>query len=441
MSPEEGRLPLVVIAGRPNVGKSTLVNRFVGRRASIVGPQAGLTRDDVRRRVEWNGRLFEVADTGGVIADRKPGLGLRVSDRALDTVEDADLVVLVVDLTTGITRDDLELARSLHRVKVPVVLVANKADGPVAESGLAELWSLGFGEPLPVSALHGRGAGDLLDRLVEILPDDAGPTEPQMPSISIVGRPNVGKSSIFNALIGRERSIVHDEPGTTRDAVDTIVELDGRSYRFIDTAGLRRRAKTTGVDIYGTGRTREAIGRSDLSVLVLDASEGATTQDQRIAEMVAGYGVGAIVALNKWDLIEDEEQALRVERYVSERLGFVDHAPMVRTSARTRRGLDKLIAEIEPVLQGRTIRIPTPRLNSIVAGAQQKTPVPRSGHRNVKVLYATQVEEAPPTFVLFTSGPIAKSWQRFLEHRLREEFGFNGNPIIMKVRPKKRERV
>jgi GTP-binding protein len=301
------------------------------------------------------------------------------------------------------------------------------------------LWSLGLGEPAAVSAQHGRGTGDLLDRIVELLPEPAGGEPVEIPCISIVGRPNVGKSSLFNRLIGEDRSIVHEEPGTTRDSVDSLVTVDGRQFRFVDTAGIRRRSKTHDVEIYSASRTRQAIDRSDVSILMVDAAEGATAQDQRIARQVAEAGVGAIIVLNKWDLIGDEEAARIVERSVADRLQFVDYAARLRTSAVTGRGLNKILPQIDRVLQTRNRRIPTAELNDLISEAQQKAPPPGVGSSHSKVLYATQASTAPPTFVLFTSGSLAVPWQRFLERRLREEFDFTGNPIRLVVRERTRE--
>jgi GTP-binding protein len=436
-------LPIVAVVGRPNVGKSTLVNRLAARRGSIVGPTPGLTRDRVTARVSWRGKEFRADDTGGIVEEAltRRGAGSiteKVVGQALAALGAADAVVFVVDITTGVTADDLAVAKRLKRLTVPVLVAANKADGVPPPDILSELWSLGLGEPIAVSALHGRGSGELLDRLVEVLPHRREEQEAGVPpSISIVGRPNVGKSSLFNAIIGFERAIVHDEPGTTRDAIDTVVEVGESSYRFVDTAGLKRHARTKGVEVYGASRTKEAISRSDLAIVVADASEGPTAQDQRIAEAVAESGVGAVVALNKWDLVEGPEGAEAIERAISDRLLFISYAPLVRVSALTRRGLRKLIAEIDPVLDARTIRVSTAELNRLLQDAQQRTPPPRVGNRSVKVLYGTQVGSSPPEFVLFSTGRLAPSWLRFVEHRLRNQYEFRGNPVKLTVRTRK----
>lgn len=438
-------LPKVAVVGRPNVGKSTLVNRLAGRRDSIVGPMSGLTRDRVDATIEWRGRRFVLSDTGGLIEAEFAGGGgdsitAKVANKAMQSLKGADVVLFVLDTKAGVTSDEIALAKRLRRVGLPLILVANKVEDPQKELETSELWSLGMGEPIPVSALHGRGSGDLLDKIVEFLPP-AKPDEQEelIPSIALVGRPNVGKSSLFNRIVGEERAIVHHEPGTTRDSIDTVVELDQGIFRFVDTAGIRRRAKTTGVEIYSASRTRAAIDRADVSILVVSADEGATSQDQRIAEQVSEAGTAAIVALNKWDLIPDPDQAKVIERTMRDRLHFVDYAPLVRTSATTKRGVGKLLAEIPVVLESREVRVPTPRLNEIVQESQQRTPIPRSRNKNVKILYATQAETAPPTFVLFGTGVIPVSWTRFLERRLREEFGFEGTPINIVTRQRSRE--
>lgn len=440
----ERRLPVVAVIGRPNVGKSTLVNRLAEIRSSIVGPMSGLTRDRLDVDASWRGRGFTLSDTGGLIeaalgADSTATITGKVASKALAAAERADLVLFVLDARDGVTADELALVERLRRVKPAVIVVANKVDAAEQEADVAEMWSLGLGEPMMVSASQGRGSGELLDRIVEMLPEAPEIDVPPMPAIALVGRPNVGKSSLFNRLVGEERAIVHFEPGTTRDSIDTTVEIDGRSMRFIDTAGIRRYAKTEGVEIYSASRTRAAIERADLAILVVDASEGATSMDQRIAKQVGEAGVAAIVALNKWDLIEDETHALSVERSMSDRLHFLAHAPMVRTSATSQRGLTKLLDRFDPVLRDRNFRVPTGELNRLIQAAQQKTPAPRSGNKLARILYATQAQAAPPTFVLFSTAPLAEAWLRFIERRLREEFGFEGNPIRLIVRERQRD--
>lgn len=444
MSKGGKRLPRVAIVGRPNVGKSTLVNRLAAKKGSIVGATAGLTRDRLDTEITWRGKRFIAHDTGGLSREALQGqdsetITGKVAARAVAAASDADLVLFVVDASTGVTSEDLELTKRIRRIQTPVLLVVNKVDNSADELEASQFWSLGIGEPLTVSALHGRGSGDVLDRVVALLPEVREEEIEEIPSIAIVGRPNVGKSSLFNQIVGDERAIVHHEAGTTRDSIDTIVDLRGKEFRFIDTAGMRRRARTKGVEIYSASRTRSAIERSDVAILVVDASEGATSQDQRIAEAVAESGVGAILSVNKWDLVEGSEMAEAVERSITDRLHFVSYAPMIRTSALTKRGVQKILPPLQGVLEARQQRIPTAQLNQLIQEAQQKAPAPRTQNRNVKVLYGTQVGVAPPSFVLFATGRLARSWLRYLERRLREEFGFTGNPIRLMTRERTRD--
>lgn len=435
--------PKVAIIGRPNVGKSTLVNRLAGRRGSIVGALEGITRDRIDTDVSWGGRDFILSDTGGVVeATLSPDASItgKVAARAIKTLEEADLVLFVVDVVTGVTSDELALAVKLRRIEAPLIVVANKVDNDTLELDASELWSLGLGEPMMVSSTHGRGSGDLLDRIVDLLPPPGDELTPALvPSIALVGRPNVGKSSIFNRLVGEERSIVHHEAGTTRDTIDTVAQVDGTKIRFIDTAGMRRRAKTQGVEIFSASRTRSAIERADLAILVVDAFEGATSQDQRIAEQVADSGVGAIIALNKWDLLSDSVMAEAAELSMKDRLHFIDYAPLVRTSATTKRGMAKLTAAIAPVIEGRNQRVSTGPLNRLILDAQQKTPAPRVANKSVKILYATQASVAPPTFVLFTTGKLSQSWTRYIQRTIRDDYGFLGNPIRIVIRERIRD--
>lgn len=441
---EEGGLPNVVVIGRPNVGKSTLVNRLAERKGSIVGPVPGLTRDRLSTPAHWRDRTFMLTDTGGLLEEAlgKAGTGTvtgKVAAAALDAVDMAEVVLFVLDGPAGVTSDDLALARRLRKVPVPVIVVANKIDGPSTEDRVWDLLSLGLGEPSAVSALHGRGTGDLLDRIVDALPQKTDEArEPDTACVALVGRPNVGKSMLFNRLIGHERSIVHDEPGTTRDSVDSLVEVEGRRYRFIDTAGIRRRSKTRDVEVYSASRTRQAIERSDVAILVIDALDGATAQDQRIARQVAEAGVGAVIVLNKWDLIDDPELARKAEQTAADRLRFIDYASWIRTSGLTGRATGKILPVIDEVLEHRLRRVTTAQLNELLQEAQQKVPPPGVGGRHGKVLYATQASTAPPTFVLFSTGELPSSWLRYVERRLREQFGFRGNPIRLVVRERRR---
>ncbi len=435
---------VVAVVGRPNVGKSTIVGRLSGRRGPIVGPMAGLTRDRLDVEATWRDKTFILQDTGGLIEEALGPTGLdgltgRVADQAVAAIGAADLVLFVVDATVGITSDELALAERLRRQKAPVVLVANKVDNLGAELVAAELWGLGFGEPFPLSALHGRGSGDLLDRIMELLPDEpSGLAIPAPPAIALLGRPNVGKSSLFNRLVGEERAIVHADPGTTRDAVDTMIEVNGKHYRLVDTAGIRRRAKTSGLEIPSTGRTRSALARADVAVLLVDIMEGAGHQEQRIARAISEAGVGVVLVLNKWDLVDGETEAKAFARAAVDKLSFIAYAPLVRTSALTGRGAMKLIPKVDEVLEARTLRVPTSELNTFVQDAQQSNPPPRVDQREVRILYATQAQTAPPTMVLFTNGELGAGWLRYLERRLRETYGFTGNPIHFVTRRQER---
>jgi GTP-binding protein len=445
--PRLRKLPTVAVVGRPNVGKSTLVNRLAARRQAIVGPMSGLTRDRLDAETEWRGRKFVLVDTGGLVEEAmapsaSDTISGKVAVQALAAVRGADLVLFVVDALAGATADDLALARRMRGIEPPLVVAANKVDNERTEIGIGELWSLGLGEPVPVSGLHGRGTGDLLDRVVDLLPEpveEGDSDEGEIPSIAIVGKPNVGKSSLFNRLIGQERSIVHSEPGTTRDAIDTILEYEGRLYRLVDTAGMRRYAKTQGVEIFGAARTRSAISRADVAIVMVDASEGATAQDQRIAEAVAEAGLGAVLVLNKWDLVDEEEKREDVEQSIADRLHFLDYAPLVRTSALTGRAVGKILRHVDSVLATRRNRVPTGRVNEILSEVQQQLPPARVRNKNVRVLYATQAETAPPTFVLFSTGPLGPTWLRFFERRMRESFDFTGNPVRVIPRIRQRE--
>ncbi|MGH2717701.1 MAG: ribosome biogenesis GTPase Der [Actinomycetota bacterium] len=434
----------VAIVGRPNVGKSTLVGRLSGRRSPIVGRTPGLTRDRLDVEATWQGVTFTLQDTGGLIEEALgveglEGLAGKVADQAFGAMDGADVILFVVDATTGVTGDELALAKRLRRQRAPVVLVANKVDNMAGELEAAELWGLGFGEPYPLSAIHGRGSGELLDRIVELLPDEPARTPvPEVASIAILGRPNVGKSSLFNRLAGEERAVVHSEPGTTRDAVDTVIEVEGRRYRLVDTAGMRRRAKTHGLEIPSAARTRAALSRADVAVLLVDVIEGAGHQEQRIAREIAEAGTGIVMVLNKWDLVEGEDEAKTFARAALDKLPFIGYAPLVRTSALTGRGIGKLIPKVDEVLGARTLRIPTAELNAFLRDAQQSNPAPRLENREIRILYATQAEIAPPTMVLFTNGDLQAGYLRYLERKLRERYDFAGNPIHFVVRRQER---
>ena len=444
--PESREVPVGVVAvvGRPNVGKSTLVGRLSGRRGPIVGRTPGLTRDRLDVQATWQGTTFTLQDTGGLIEEALGPEGLeglpgKVAEQSFGAIGGADVILFVVDAVVGVTADELALARRLRRQDVPVVLVANKVDNLAGELSAAEFWGLGFGEPYPLSSLHGRGSGDLLDRVVSLLPAEArhAPSE-EVAAIALLGRPNVGKSSLFNKLVGEERAVVHEEPGTTRDSVDTLLHVDGRAYRLVDTAGIRRRAKTQGLDRPSAARTRAALTRADVAVLLIDVMEGAGHQEQRIARAIEEAGVGIVLVLNKWDLLEGADEAKSAAKAALEKLPFIDYAPMVRISALTGRGTSKLIPKVDEVLAARRLRVPTAELNTFLQAVQQANLPDRQESRDVRILYGTQAETAPPTFVLFSNGDLQPGWLRYLERRLRETYGFGGNPIHFVVRRQER---
>jgi GTPase len=435
------RLPRVAVVGRPNVGKSTLVNRILGRRAAITQEMPGVTRDRVTYQADWAGRRFELVDTGGW-EPKATGLRASVVAQAERAMADADLVLFVVDATVGVTEEDAAVAARLRRGRVPVILVANKVDSAAAEPQVAGLWSLGLGEPLPVSSLHGRGAGDLLDAVVERLGTaTAAADEPQVPALAIVGRPNVGKSSLLNRLAGHDLAIVDPTPGTTRDTVDSIVERAGRSYRLVDTAGMRRSfQQAEGADYFAFVRSLEAVDRADVALLVLEAPLGVAEQDQKVAVRAVEAGCGLVLLANKWDLMDDEARhqfGVDLER----KLYFVDWAPMLRVSARTGRGVEKVWGLVDRVLAERSRRIPTAALNQWLERATERTPPPPVRGRPVKVRYATQARVDPPEVVLFTSGQLSPSYRRYLENDLRRTFGFEGTPVRLVVRVRTRERA
>ncbi len=429
-------VPVVAIVGRPNVGKSTLVNRILARREAVVQDVPGVTRDRVAYDAIWNGRRFTLVDTGGWEPDAR-GLQAMVSAQAERAVVTADLVVFVVDGKIGATETDMVVARTLRRGTRPVILVATKIDDERGEPDTAELWSLGLGEPHPVSGLHGRGSGDLLDAILDALPVAApldtdavgGPRR-----VALIGRPNVGKSSLLNRLTGEERAVVDSVAGTTIDPVDSLVELDGETWRFVDTAGLRRRVShASGMEYYASLRTAAAIEAAEVAVVLLDASEPLSEQDQRVIADVVDAGRALVLALNKWDLL-DEDRRLTLEREISRDLARVAWAPRVNVSARTGRAVDRLAPHLRTSLESWDRRISTGRLNSWLSDVVAQTPPPPRGGRAPRVLFATQADVRPPRFVLFTTGFLEGGYRRFIERRLREDFDFTGTPIQISVR-------
>lgn len=433
-------MPVLAVVGRPNVGKSTLVNRILGRREAVVQDVPGITRDRVAYDANWRGRRFTLVDTGGWELDAR-GLAARVAAQAEQAVASADAVLLVVDTRVGATETDARVARVLRRGGKPVVLVANKVDDERTEPDAAGLWSLGLGQPYPVSALHGRGSGDLLDAVLDALPeapretatDGAGPRR-----VALVGRPNVGKSSLLNRVTGEDRAVVDPVAGTTIDPVDSLVELAGETWRFVDTAGLRRRVKeASGAEYYASLRTASAIEAAEVAVVLLDATEPISEQDQRVIGAVVDAGRALVLAFNKWDLL-DEDRRLRLEKEVDRELARVRWAPRVNVSARTGRGLDRVTPALHTALASWEQRISTGRLNAWLGDLVAATPPPVRGGRQPRILFATQAGTRPPRFVLFTTGFLEPSYRRFLERRLREEFGFTGSPIEVSVRVRER---
>jgi GTPase len=427
--------PVVAVVGRPNVGKSTLVNRILGRREAVVQDIPGVTRDRVSYDANWLGRRFVVQDTGGWEPDAK-GLQQLVAEQATVAMSTADAIILVVDAVVGATSDDEAAAKRLQRSGKPVFLAANKVDNDRVEAEAAALWSLGLGEPHPVSAMHGRGVADLLDTVLEVLPraSEVGSGGGGPRRVALVGKPNVGKSSLLNRLAGDERSVVHDVAGTTVDPVDSLIEIDGKTWRFVDTAGLRRKVgQASGHEFYASVRTHGAIDAAEVVIVLVDASQPLTEQDQRILTMVIEAGRALVLAFNKWDLI-DEDRRYLLDREIDLELAQVQWAQRVNISAKTGRAVQKLVPALEAALQSWDARIPTGRLNTFFKEIVAATPPPVRGGKQPRILFATQATARPPTFVLFTSGFLEAGYRRFLERRLREAFRFDGSPIRINVR-------
>jgi GTPase len=463
----ETRLPVVVVAGRPNVGKSTLVNRFVGRRTAVVEERPGVTRDRLELQTEWNGRSFTVVDTGGWLASGDE-LDNKVASQALQAVDRADLVLVVVDVTVGATSEDREVARRVLRARVPAILVANKVDNAQREAEAWALVSLGLGDPYMVSALHGRRTAELLDEVVRRLGPAASDGEPGVHPVglgpaldsheveaaaeaagephpadegaargvqggvlrvAIAGRPNVGKSTLFNRLVGEERAIVHDVPGTTRDAIDTLLETSEGHVRFVDTAGMRRRVRSApGTEYFSMVRTLKAIDDADVVILVVDSTEGVTHQDQRLAERIGASGSPVVVALNKWEILPTERRR-RVVDDVDDRLAFLGDVPVLKVSALTGLGIHRIVKALRGVAESYHRRVPTSTLNRVVAALQAAHPAP-----GARIRYAVQGAIDPPTFTLFATRRIPQTYLRYLERRLREELGMGGTPLKLRVR-------
>jgi len=435
------RLPVVVVAGRPNVGKSTLVNRFVGRRAAVVEERPGVTRDRLELDAQWNGKRFRIVDTGGWLGGGD-ALDTKVAVQARRAIEAADLVLVVVDVTVGVTTEDEDVARLVKRAGVPSMLVANKVDNQARESEAWELVSLGLGDPYMLSALHGRGTGDLLDEVVRQLeihaPDAAGQQGPgadqlsgsePAPRVAIVGRPNVGKSTLFNRLVGEERSVVHDVPGTTRDSIDTLLDAPDGPVRFVDTAGMRRRSRSAeGTEYFAVVRALQALDAADVVLLVIDATEGVTHQDQRLAERIGVSGSPVVVVLNKWEMLATEARPGVLED-VEDRLAFLGESPVLKVSARTGLGAHRILGALRLAIDAYHRRVPTGELNRALAAIQAAHPPIGS-----RIRYAVQGAIDPPTFTLFATHRISAPYLRYLERRLREEFEMGPTPLKLRVR-------
>ncbi|MEU0232701.1 ribosome biogenesis GTPase Der [Streptomyces sp. NPDC000963] len=432
-----GPLPVLAVVGRPNVGKSTLVNRIIGRREAVVEDKPGVTRDRVTYEAEWAGRRFKVVDTGGWEQDVL-GIDASVAAQAEFAIEAADACLFVVDATVGATDTDEAVVRLLRRAGKPVVLAANKVDGQSGEADAAMLWSLGLGEPFPVSSLHGRGTGDLLDEVLKKLPEApaqrfgnavGGPRR-----IALIGRPNVGKSSLLNKVAGEDRVVVNELAGTTRDPVDELIELGGVTWKFVDTAGIRKKVHLQeGADYYASLRTAAAVEKAEVAVILIDTTDTISVQDQRIITMAVESGRAIVIAYNKWDEL-DEERRYYLEREIETEMQQVSWAPRVNVSAKTGRHMEKLVPAIETALAGWETRVPTGRLNAFLGEIVAAHPHPVRGGKQPRILFGTQAGTKPPRFVLFASGFLEAGYRRFIERRLREEFGFEGTPIHISVR-------
>ena len=429
---------MVAIVGRPNVGKSTLLNRIVGRREAIVEEKPGVTRDRKEVEAEWQGRRFRLVDTGGWLVGGD-SLDAKVSQQSEKAMQEANAVLVVVDAAVGLTEDDARVAEVLRNSKAAVLVVANKVDDTNREAAIWEFMGLGLGEPYAISALHGRGTGDMLDRLLEVLPpeddepidgDAEGEAEPRIFAVAIMGRPNVGKSTLFNRMIGDERAVVHDMPGTTRDSIDTVVETEDGPIRFVDTAGMRRRSRIDeNTEYYSLVRALQSVDRSDVALLVIDATSGVTAQDQRLAERIDAAGCPIVVLLNKWELL-DAEQRLDVTSQIARKLHFIGDSVVLKISALTGKGVHKLLPALADAIDAYHRRVPTRKVNDVLRAAQQMQP----GPHGARVLYATQGAVDPPTFTLFANKELPPTYLRYLERKLREAFDMGATPIKLRVR-------
>ncbi len=433
-------LPIVAVVGRPNVGKSTLINRITQTEDAIVHEMRGVTRDRSYHRADWNGIDFMLIDTGGMAIGEGDRFQHDITSQALMACEEADCIIFLVDGHTGVTEEDQEIARILKRTKTPVILVVNKMDNPQAEDAVWEFYALGLGDPMPVSSVHGHGTGDLLDEVVARLPEP----EPEEESddeinVAIIGRPNAGKSSLTNRLTGVERSIVSDVAGTTRDAIDTVVEHEGKKYRIVDTAGIRRKSQIDeDVEYYGFVRSLRAIDRAEVVLLMVDATLGLTDQDQRVAGLAAERGCAMVILINKWDLIEDPNRRDEIRDGIADRMKFVGYAPVISISAKTGRSVHRIWGAIDTVYQGYSRRVSTNQLNKLLTELRDFGHVVSKGNKRLRLNYVTQTAVQPPVFTFFANFPeiIDDSYERYLENRIRESFDFTGTPIRLKFKRK-----
>ncbi len=436
--------PVVAIIGRQNVGKSTLLNRLTGRRISIVEDLPGTTRDRIFATVEWVGNEFTLIDTGGLETNPESSISTGVNEQIKAAISEADVIIFLVDVRDGVTPTDQDIADMLRRAKKPVLLAANKADNDKFEADSVAFYELGLGEPMAISAQHGRGTAELLDKLITMLPGaPPAETEPDMMKVAIVGRPNVGKSALLNAMLGKERTIVSDIAGTTRDAVDTIFDFQGQNVLLIDTAGIRRRGRFgDGVERYSVVRALRAIERADIALLVIDASEPFTAQDAHIAGYIHQMAKGIVLVVNKWDLVTEKNMP-EWDKHIKSQLKFMPYAPVVYISAKSGQGVNTVMPEVCQVYEQRLKRLPTAEVNSVVHRAAAAHSLTGTRGKQLKILYATQAEVNPPTFVFFVNDTklIHFSYQRYLENKLRQAFGFAGTPLrlVFKARGEKEE--
>lgn len=433
----KNRLPLVAIMGRPNVGKSTLMNRISNSRAAVVDPAPGVTRDRKYVRAKWRNKVFEVADTGGVAVDSSDWLSKEVERQAFFAADEADVVVMVVDVRMGITEDDQWLSRKIKRSRKHALLVVNKVDNERLELEASEFYGLGMGEPVLVSAYHGLGVGELLERIVEMLPPQTdSEVEPEI-AIAVVGRPNVGKSSVVNQIAREERALVHEEPHTTRDSLDTTMTVGGRLYRIVDTAGIRKkRTGMSDIEYYSSIRTFRAIDESDVVLLIVDGSEGPTEHDQRLASKIESRGRPAIILVNKWDLVKGADNQEEVMEAIYHKFRFAQHLPVMRASALTGRGMDDVIPLVKDIYDEWRKRIPTPSLNDLLSEVKLSGPPPAKGGKRLKMYYSTQVETAPPKMVIFVNDAslVNEAYRRYITRMIRERYGFWGTPVRLQFR-------